>query len=903
MRRLLTLFLNCILIFTLTLSAPGMAWAQDGGENAFVAGLLQRMSPEVKIGQLFVVAFDGPDTAETSAIADLILNDYVGGVILSADHGNIVDSGDPTPAQVAQLTSALQTLATQAGTSEIPFIPLFIALEQEGGGPAYSEIVSGLTPQPSPMALGATWNPENALEVGRVVGAELATLGINFLLGPALDLLTQPDPNGGDAGIRSFGGDPYWVGKLAGAYVQGLREGSLGRIAVALKHFPGEGGFHSDSDTIDKSLDQLRQIDLQPYLNLMQAVEGQPRALADAVLTTHARFRGFSGLRERTKPISVDEMALGALLQQPEITAWRDAGGLVVSGSLGANELRRYFDPSLATFPSAEIALQAFLAGNDLLVLNDFSLNRSAAREAETIKATIELFRQRYSEDLDFQQRVDRAVTRILRLKYRLYPGFVPGEATVDPDTVDARLRLGLPIVERVARDAVTRIYPIAGAEPPPAPAPGDSFLIFTDDRPVVDCSRCPERTTLFTHVISQTLTGVAGVPADRVGSYGFNSLKAFLAGAPTAPNLTELFAQANWIILAQQTLQSDVQQSDAARLLLRTRPELLANKRVVLFTFGPPYEITAEDLNRLTAHYALYSNATPFVEAAVAALFGQLQPTGASPVSIAAIDYDLTRQTEPDPNQTIRLAIGEAAPGPGTPTPESPNYRVGSDLLIRTEMIVDRNGNPVPDGTPVQFRLIYRDAGDATDNIDAWTLDGVAEIVTRIKNNGRLAITAMSEPALNSDGLQVTISEQGPPVIETIARPTSTPTLPPTSTPTRAPTATPSPTPVGQLESLLGAEPRRATLIDFVASLLGIVLVEAWGYRMKSKRKNEAAIERAVRLMLWGALCGLIAYTGYALGLPGADILRATFGSWAALIVTLIGAAGPWVVDRMRRL
>ncbi len=901
---------HCLLIAALALAAPGGLLLAQDDEDAFIADLFQRMSSDVRIGQLFVVAFDGADSSDSSAIARLILDYHIGGVILSADHANIVDSGDRTPLQVAGLTSALQLLALEPArlSADAAYIPLFVALEQDGGGPAFSAITSGLTPQPSPMAVGATWNPADAEALGQIVGGELSALGVNFLLGPSLDLLTQPDPDGGDAGVRVFGGDPYWVGAMAGAYVRGLRQGSGGRIAVALKHFPGEGGLRRDSDAIGASLDQLRRFDLAPYFKLMQSAAEEKRPLADAALTTHARFRGFSALRERTAPISVDASALSALLQLQEVAAWRDVGGLMVSGSLGAVELRRFYDPSGAgVFPAEQIALDAFMAGNDVLILNDFAPTLSAAVEALTIEDTIRFFQQKYREDLAFQNRVNDAVIRILRLKYRLYPGFVSTDIVASPGSVDSSLRRGLPTTEMIAQHALTRAHPDAEtveAIPLPIPEPDDTFLVFTDDRLVVDCSRCPVRTTLFTDAFGQALTRLANAPPGQITSRSFADLKAFVTGAPAAQDLANDFERADWIILAQQNLQADVQQSDAARLLLRNRPELIANQRAVLFTFGPPYELAAEDLNRLTAHYALYSPSPPFVETAVRALFGELQPAGASPVSIEAIDYDLTTQTEPDPDRTLTLSlvVGET-PGPDTPTPEPLSLRVGDNARIRTGMILDRNGNPVPDETPVQFTLIYRDAGDATEKVEALTVDGSAEIVTTIQNNGRLEITALSEPALQSIVLQLTIAENEPVIVNTIEPPPQpTPTPRPTVTPTPTATATPTPTPIPILDSLLGAEPRRVNLIDFVLSMLGITLVETWGYRRQSRRGEEGAIDRAVRLALWGALCGLAAYTAYALGFPGADAIRAALGGWAALVVTLAGAAAPWLVDGVKQ-
>lgn len=908
MRRFRPTWMNCILAIALALALARPAFAQEGGEDAFIADRFQRMSSDVRIGQLFVVAFDGTDASTASDIAQLILDYHVGGVILSADHANIVDNGDQTPVDVAELTSALQLLALRPGSLSQPdetYIPLFIALEQDGGGPAYSAITSGLTPYPNPMAIGATWNRNDARAIGQIVGQELSALGINLLLGPSLDTLTRPDPDGGDAGVLAFGGDPYWVGAMARAYVQGLRDGSEGHIAAVLKHFPGQGGLKRGSDTIDASLDQLRRFDLLPYYNLMRVSANDKRPLADAVLTTHARFRGFSTLRERTAPVSADSTALTALLQLPEITAWRAAGGLMVSGSLGDPRLRAYYDSSGAKFAPEQIALEAFLAGNDVLVLDDFSPNGSTAIEAQNIRTTIEFFQQQYREDLAFQNRVDDAVKRILRLKYRLYPDFRATEVVAIPDSVAAKVQQDPSPVAAIAQDAITRILPPAGSQATlslPTPAPDDRFLIFTDDRLVIDCGRCPVRTTLFTEAIAQAMTQLFGAPSEQITSRGFADLKAFVNRAPAAEDLSDEFAQATWIILAQQNLDEDVQQSDAARLLLRNQPGLLAGKRVTLFTFGPPYELAAEDLSRITAGaYVLYDIDRPFVETAVSALFGEIQPRGASPVSLEAIGYDLVTQTEPDPNQLIALSVGEK-PGAGTPTPESFSFRVGDNVVIRTGLIADRNGNPVPDDTPVQFTFSYPGTENPPEKLNAATINGSASVTVTITFNGLLEIDATSEPALNSVRLLLTIAEGGQTVIQTIERPTPTPTRQPTAMPTLTATPTPTATPVALIDSLLGAEPRRVNLIDFAVSLLGVALVGAWGYRRESKRGEEGAVDRATRLALLGALCGLAAYTYLGLGLPGADAIRSVLGSWSALAVALLGAIAPWLIDRASR-
>ena len=191
--------------------------------------LLEKLTPEERVGQLFLVTFTGPEAALASAtgaqIYDLIVNYHVGGVILKSANDNFVGS-DQTLVIAQSLTDQLQR--DEYSASLIPqenpvtnetftpaYIPLFIGISQEGDGYPYDQILNGMTPLPSQMALGATWSPDQGKEVGNVLGKELSELGFNLLLGPSLDVLEVPTTeSGGDLGVRTFGGDPFWVGEL-----------------------------------------------------------------------------------------------------------------------------------------------------------------------------------------------------------------------------------------------------------------------------------------------------------------------------------------------------------------------------------------------------------------------------------------------------------------------------------------------------------------------------------------------------------------------------------------------------------------------------------------------------------------------------------------------------------------
>ena len=497
------------------LPAPVAAQAEDD----FVQQLIARMSVEERVGQLFMVTFAGSDIGPDSDIAQLIAQYRVGGVVLLSSNGNFSNQGN-TPLQVAQLTNGLQQLAFTAaqqatgtippGTAPVtgtlpmgstPYIPVLIAIDHEGDGYPYTRLTNGFTALPNNMALGATWDEANAQAVGQIVGRELSAVGVNMLFGPSLDVLSNPRPTlKGDLGTRIFGGDPYWVGKMGQAYIQGVHEGSEGRVATVAKHFPGHGGSDRRADeevsTVPKSLQELRKIELAPFFTVTALSEGEtePAAITEALMSSHIRYRGFQGnIRQLTPPISF-AAELQAILSLPEFEPWRQAGGIMVTDALGVPAVRKYYDPQLQSFPHKRVAQEAFLAGNDLLVLSQFALTDVWVDQLTNMKSTIEFFRDKYVSDSKFQAQVDQSLTRILRLKHRLYPEFSLEEVQVDGGQLARNVGQGYDQVSQIAEKAVTLIYP--GLEEladrlPSAPLPGEKILIFTDDRQAKDCYDC----------------------------------------------------------------------------------------------------------------------------------------------------------------------------------------------------------------------------------------------------------------------------------------------------------------------------------------------------------------------------------------------------------------------------
>jgi beta-N-acetylhexosaminidase len=941
-----------------------------------VIQLMAQMSNAAKVGQLFLVTFPGSEVGEDTIVAELIRDYHVGGVMLLPENGNIVNEGN-TPAQVTALVDQLQEAAwaaTQPVTQTLaesgeeeggavaegeqaewvspgPFIPLFVAVRHEGNGMPFTSIISGTTPLPSEMALGSTWNPSYAETVGQIVGQELRALGINMLLGPSLDVLEIPRPeSAGDPGVRVFGGQPFWVGQMGQAYIRGVHAGSEGQIGVIAKHFPGQGAsdrsLQEEISTVQRTLEKLRQIDLAPFSAAAQAKD--PLARPDGVLVSHIRFRGLEG----TRPVSVDSQVLQRLLDLPEMASWRAQGGVTISDGLGARALRRFYDPSEESFNSRHIARDAFLAGNDILLLSQFALGEGWDVQVANIQSTITFFRERYDSDPSFRASVDAAVARILRLKLKLNGGAFgltppeaePTEVEAEAPTPDEQAALQREVLSAISREAVTLLFPSSPDQVPPPPTSADTIVLFTDGREGLPCATCAPVPYIGPLALRDTILRLYGPDAtgqvnpSLLTSFTFDQLDGYMdvpsppptptpesegATATLAPlhPIAQALRDADWVIFAMLDPSGDPPQSRVVRRFLAERADALRNPRLIVLAYDAPYYLDATEISKLSAYYVVYSRIESFIESSVRALFDEFAPVGAPPVSVNGINYDLSRQTSPDPDQTVTLYYNistlpeEGTPTPepteeGQPTPKPPQPQIGDELELHTGVIADHNGHPVPDGTLIQFIFTYPREGLEHSVIET-TLGGVAETTIMLDRTGQLDISLETDPFPRTVVLQIVIPEDQVAIVLT---PTPVPTHTPTPTPTATPTPEPSPvppetptptTPAPVEEEEEAAPPREYRGLALALALVAILVTGGTGYYIV--RLNSGPVSVALRLALWCMISGLSLYLVYALRLPGADLLRERGGLWAAVLMALLGGATPlivvWIARQWQRL
>ena len=873
--------------------------------------LLEQMTPEERVGQLFLLTFDGASLEFDDPILGLIRSNHISGVVLRSTGDNYIGPEGTLPA----LQDLVRTLQTAEVDSSVPriegdiaiepgvYVPLLIGVIQEGNGPEYSEIMADLSSTPSQMAIGATWDSELARSAGSVIGSELSAAGINMLLGPSLDVLEDPRQlDLGDIGVRSFGGDPYWVGILGRAFIEGVQAGSGGQIGVIAKHFPGLGGsdrpIDEEASTVRKSLVQLQQIELAPFFAVTDASPGEEVGIADGLLSGHIRYQGFQGnIRDTTRPIGLDPDAFGELMASDPFGAWREGGGVTVSGPLGSGAVRRFYESLGQNYRGHLVARDALLAGNDLLYLSEF-ISDGDPDQLTTIQDTLSFFAEKYRDDAIFAQSVDEAVVRILNFKLRLYDGEFDPEQTLP----DERALEGIgdsDISLQVAREGATLLSPSAeelANQIQGPPLIGDRMVFITDVRDHAQCTNCEP----FQHVglteLEDTILALYGTSAaGQVGAWNSTSLSMadlalFLGEDPPAVPAVPLLAPedvealirpADWLVFVTLKEDPEVFGSNALKRLLDSRPDLVRNKNVVVFSMDVPYDLGATDISKIDVYYSLYAKTSSFVDVAARLLFQELSARGASPVSVPGVGYDLIAATSPDPAQLITLSILGTEEGA-----EPQGYAVGDLVQVRTGVIFDQNGNPVPDGTPVEFVLSYQGEGVSTTH-DSTTARGSAELAVTLDRLGVLTVEAMSEPARLSEILQLNVQEG----IVTVITPTAEPTITP------IPSLTPeveTPTPESEVGASASPEPPapKIGLGELALALPAVVAIAVLGYVLIAP--DEPGRTRIGLLIVVG---GLIGYNYVALGFPGSEGLIRALGVFSGALMAAILAAAASVI------
>lgn len=337
--------------------------------TAKVEKKLKEMSIEEKVGQMLMVGFSGKEP--DYYIKRMIELRHIGGVILFSEN---IDN----PQQLLNLNNSLQNLAM----SQSPKIPLFIAIDQEGG--EVVRISEGVTVFPDAYLIGQTENSNYAYIAARDTAEELVAMGVNVNLAPVLDISS-------DFSImkkRSFGSNPRLVADMGAKTIEAYQ--SHGLMACA-KHFPGIGQAtidpHNQGSTIEISRDRMEENELFPF---KEAITSN----VYIIMISHLKYSSLNPDLPATLSYEVQTNLLRKEL---------GFGGIIITDSMQMGAI-------VKNYSLADACIKAVFAGSDIILVPD---------EPEKQKEVYEKILDVAKKGELSQSRIDDSVRRILNAKMR----------------------------------------------------------------------------------------------------------------------------------------------------------------------------------------------------------------------------------------------------------------------------------------------------------------------------------------------------------------------------------------------------------------------------------------------------------------------------------------------------
>lgn len=290
-------------------------------QQCWVDSVYKSLSWEERVGQL-IMPIIYPRVEDNVSLLKRMQSEKWGGILFQK--GLLADQ--------RELTQSLQATSR---------VPLLIALDGEWGlfmrlkdAPRY----------PRSKGLGITGDMKLIKSYGAEVARQCQLMGIHINFAPVVDV--NINPKNPVIGTRSFGDNPELVARCAVAYGEGLESGGV--LSVA-KHFPGHGDTSEDSHktlpTVAATRERMQRVELYPFAAYRDAGLG-------GVMTAHLRVPAYD---PSGSPASLSKAITTNLLRQE-----MRFKGLVFTDAL---EMR-----GAQVQPGSSVALEAFKAGNDILL-------------------------------------------------------------------------------------------------------------------------------------------------------------------------------------------------------------------------------------------------------------------------------------------------------------------------------------------------------------------------------------------------------------------------------------------------------------------------------------------------------------------------------------------------------
>lgn len=389
------------LIFSLSLFFAFGQYNSKLSAAAWVDSVFRSLSGDEKIAQLMVIrAHSNLGPEHVQQVTDLIQKYNVGALCW-------FQGG---PVRQANLTNYYQSIAKT---------PLMMTIDAEWG---LGMRLDSITKFPYQLTLGALPQEQLVYEVGRAIGDQCKRIGVHVNYAPVVDI--NNNPNNPVIGYRSFGESKYKVGDFGVAYMKGLQDAG---VMACAKHFPGHGDVdvdsHLDLPVITKSMEQLDTLELYPFKKLFKAGVG-------SVMIAHLFIPAIDSTPHT--PTSLSKKNVTGLLRTK-----LNYEGLTFTDALEMKGVSNYF-------PSGEAAVQALVAGNDMLALPE-----NVPDAIDAVKAAIREKRLKWKD-------IDAKVKKVLYAKYRLGLNYTQ---VIDSTNLVADLNSRTASINaQIARDVVTVI-------------------------------------------------------------------------------------------------------------------------------------------------------------------------------------------------------------------------------------------------------------------------------------------------------------------------------------------------------------------------------------------------------------------------------------------------------------
>jgi beta-N-acetylhexosaminidase len=362
-------FILALNVFTLFMGSVIYAsWAEE---------ILAHLTPEEKIGQLFMIAAVSDEQDNEAFIHNSpyhIKHSYTYSLIIHYHVGGIIFLGTSSIRTQYVFTQKLQKMSK---------FPLLIAQDCEWGlGMRMPDAIAFAKAN----ILGKLADTQLIYAIGKEIGRQCKLMGIHINLAPVADVDTNPlNPIIAD---RSFGNNPTQVSICASAFMHGMHAAG---ILTCAKHFPGHGDTTADSHCelplILHNRDRLDAIELYPFKELITAG-------VDAVMIAHLAIPALEP--DIHRPSSLSTHIVTNLLRKKF-----NFNGLIITDGLGMSSVTKNFPPGYAE-------LEALKAGNDILLCPC-----DVPKAVELIKEAIN------NKEISIAE-LDAHVLRILRAKEKI---------------------------------------------------------------------------------------------------------------------------------------------------------------------------------------------------------------------------------------------------------------------------------------------------------------------------------------------------------------------------------------------------------------------------------------------------------------------------------------------------